>query len=52
MGFIFGIGMALFLLFLVLRWLPRLVGLSIWLGSAALTGGGALVILYLLSDGH
>jgi hypothetical protein len=52
MGFIFGIGSALFLLFFIVRWLPRMIGLSLWLGSAAVTGGGALAVLYLLTQGH
>lgn len=52
MGFVFGIGSALLLLFFVLRWLPRLVGLSFWLGSSAVAGGAALAVLYLLSEGR
>ena len=50
MGFIFGIGTALFLLLFVLRWVPRLVGLSFWLGSVAVTGGTALAVVYLLTQ--
>lgn len=52
MGFLFGIGTALFLLVFVLRWVPRLVGLSVWLGSAAVTGGAAMALLYLLAEGR
>lgn len=50
MGLIFGIGTALFALLMVLRLLPKLIGLSLWLGSAAITGGAALTILYLLQN--
>jgi hypothetical protein len=48
MGLIFGIGGFLFALLMVLRLLPKLLGLSLWLGSAAITGGAALMILSLL----
>lgn len=52
MGFLFGIGTALFLLFLALRILPKLVGLAFWLGSMSVTGGAALVIMYILIEGR
>jgi hypothetical protein len=52
MGFLFGIGTALFLLFLALRLLPKLVGLAFWLGSVSVTGGAALAIMYILMQGR
>lgn len=48
MGFLFGIGTAVFALWFTLRLLPRLIGLSFWLGSAAMTGGAALAVMYIL----
>ena len=51
MAFLLGIGTLLFVAFLALRLLPKLVGLAFWLGSSAITGGAALVILYLLTQG-
>ena len=51
MGFLIGIGTLLFAALLALRLLPKLVGLAFWLGSSAVTGGAALAILYLLTQG-
>jgi hypothetical protein len=48
MGVIFGIGSIVFALLFAVRLLPKLVGLSLWLASAAITGGAALTVLYLL----
>ncbi len=48
MGFLFGIGTALVALWIILRLVPKMIGLSVWLGSAAITGGAALALLYLL----
>lgn len=52
MGFLFGIGTALFMLFVTLRILPKLVGLAFWLGSVSVTGGAALMIMYILVEGR
>ncbi|MEY4984315.1 MAG: hypothetical protein RIR62_2581 [Pseudomonadota bacterium] len=48
MGILFGVGTALVALVVILRLLPKMIGLSVWLGSAAVTGGAALAVLYLL----
>lgn len=49
MGLIFGLGSALMAIFFLARLLPRLIGLSFWLGSAGITAGTALAVLYLAS---
>jgi hypothetical protein len=46
MGLIFGAGSALLALLMLVRLLPRLLALSVWLGSAAITGGLAFTLLY------
>ncbi len=51
MGFLFGVGTAIFALWFTLRLVPKLIGLSFWLGSAAVTGSAALVIMYILDRG-
>ncbi len=51
MGILLGLGTLLFIAFMAIRLLPKLVGLAFWLGSTAVTGGAALVILYLLTQG-
>ncbi len=48
MGFLFGIGTAFFAFWIILRFVPRMIGLSVWMSSAGITGGAALVVLYLL----
>lgn len=50
MGLLFGLGTALVALWVVLRLVPKLVALSIWLGSVAVTGASALVIMYILES--
>jgi hypothetical protein len=50
MALLFGIGTLFFAAILALRLLPKLVGLAFWLGSTAITGGVALIILYLLAQ--
>jgi hypothetical protein len=52
MAMIFGLGTVLLAAVLLLRLLPKLVGLAFWLGSMAVTGGAALVVLYLLTEGR
>ena len=52
MAIFFSIGTLLLAAFMALRLLPKLVGLAFWLGSSAVTGGSALAILYLLSQGR
>jgi hypothetical protein len=52
MAIFFSIGTLLLAAFMALRLLPKLVGLAFWLGSSAITGGSALAILYLLSQGR
>ena len=48
MGLLFGIGTAIFALWFTLRLVPKLIGMSVWLGSAAVTGTAALAIMYIL----
>jgi hypothetical protein len=52
MAIFLGLGTFLLAAFMAIRLLPKLVGLAFWLGSSAITGGAALAILYLLSQGR
>lgn len=51
MGLIFGTGAALMSLWLVLRLVPRTLGLTFWLGKTGLTAGTAALVLYYLLKG-
>lgn len=52
MGIFLSLGTVLLAAFMAIRLLPKLVGLAFWLGSSAVTGGAALAILYLLTEGR
>ena len=52
MAMIFGLGTLLVAAIFALRLLPKLVGLAFWLASMAVTGGAALAVLYLLTEGR
>ncbi|MDP5352565.1 MAG: hypothetical protein NWR71_10110 [Paracoccaceae bacterium] len=49
MGLIFGLGSLLFGAMFLLRFVPRLVSLSYWLGSGLMAGGLGFLVLYFLT---
>ncbi|WP_216824626.1 hypothetical protein [Paragemmobacter aquarius] len=48
MGLIFGAGAAVMALWMVLRLLPKAVGLTVWLGTTGFTAATAAIVLYML----
>lgn len=48
MGLIFGTGAALMALWMVLRLLPKAVGVTVWLGTTGFTAATAAVVLYMV----
>lgn len=48
MGLVFGTGAAVMALWMVLRMLPKAVGLAVWLGTTGFTAVTAAAVLYLV----
>ncbi|MBC2836110.1 hypothetical protein H7F16_11390 [Gemmobacter straminiformis] len=51
MGLLFGVGTMLVALVFVVRLVPKLFGLALWLGSAGASAGAAFFLIYLYAKG-
>ncbi len=51
MGLIFGTGAAIAALLMLVKLLPRAIGLTFWLGTTGFTATAATLILYVLLKG-
>lgn len=51
MGLIFGAGAMLMALFVAFRLLPKLVGLTVWLGTVGFSAVMATLVIYMVMKG-
>lgn len=51
MGLLFGSGAALMALFMLLRFIPKAVGLAVWFGTTGFTAVAAALVLYFAARG-